>query len=321
MFDWQNLVITLLPGDKTPEAVLRQNSLAPVMGELTKWAKEYGMWEDRVKATAFTGVCTAPAHTDHEIKMAIARHALWFYSLDDYIDRNQRLLKDKEVSYLDRQLAGLVPGLELMPDLNMPKEAWSILLANAFNNMLEKLAILWQKHPQKDWLLQNVKAQAIRMILAMREELCISFDFNVPSLATYVELAQYSIGVRAVASVTIGMEANPAEVWQICEPDIIRAMRIVRLANDLGNYTLEIEEKKITGITCALVALGYTEPFQYTDGSPQVTTARNIVKNRLDSELTDFGKNLEQTNFSFWLKAVTALALTMYSKGNYLIPS
>jgi hypothetical protein len=214
------------------------------------------------------------------------------------------------------------------------QSAWQSLKSdpNSSNPSAQRLSD--QSEP---WVasLERFSEELVTMLAQMRAELYQSLIYqdsrkltDLPDLEDYLERTKFTIAVRAVATVVSGFEGvQAASNWQNCQPALNNCARIVRLANDVGNYWTELQEQKINSITIALALLGFTPMGDYKAGSLEVTKAMELVRARLAAEITNFSlkvvdKERVQTNpLLYHLRNEAAFGLSMYDKGDYIEPT
>ena len=351
-FNWPEIVAQAKPGSGS---AARQQLLLNLVTDLSQWADHYQLTEPRRQVSAYTAAVIIPPDGSVEMGQLIARYIMWVFDLDGFIDRLDfaRLKLDTapaKLAYLDRQLSHILkplyqagylkieqteswglPGEVALPDELPELEAPALRLSLALADLCQKLAA--GQIPQ--FGVANFNEQVARMSGAMRRELAQSFGYQesgsikeLPNLESYLANSKFSIAVSSVEAIAACYEKAPQTAWQSCAGVLDSGAKVIRLANDLGNYWSELAERKINSLTVALAELGFAPMGDYQEGSPEVAQARQSVGGWLQAELKLFAEGLsdlaqaqnQEGPLLYSLQNTVAFALAMFEKGDYIEP-
>ncbi|MUG91783.1 hypothetical protein F7734_04535 [Scytonema sp. UIC 10036] len=362
VFDWRNLVANNKPSQASDIQIARLEALPQLTIDLDKWANQYNLPNQRVEVFAYTGCVTTLVPFSYQKALLFAKYCLWIVSFDAYIDnfdysQFNPTRSNTWLDYLDSQLSYIVKPLYKLGGLTTEHghnycfkfsfdqlnefqgiENTSLNLEAALQSLYCDLRASWLSAPQQEpnniqrlnFSLTNFTHYLAQMIEAMRWELIQNFNYQkildchqLPNMEEYLNRSSFSIGLHPAGAIVAGYEIDPETTWQLCNTAIDIGAEIVRLANDLGNYWLELEECKVNSITIALAQLGFAPMGAYQKNSLEVKQAAEIVKAKLEVELERFAKQvieIPNTPLLHWLQVQLAFVLAMYEKGNYVKP-
>jgi hypothetical protein len=353
-FDWRKIVAENTPGTASPQQMVRQELLAKLETALSAWTAKHEISQERVGQVAYYAATVCPVDTPYEQVQLLAQYILWLFWFDKYdlLDLSDPSAK----SHLEHEFHTLTEVLCINSGLSIEKPTSFGLFAHPIGDsrfcetsklgmdlsqtlieILDNLMQIWERlfpdEPEANrvFRLSNCMEWLAATLAAAKQEILKSFDYihnkNLPSgsLDDYLkETGEISISLPATLAFLNSFDMSPEAIWLCAFPAILESSRIIRLANDLGNYWNELKELKFNSITMALLQLGF-EPFgDYTESSLEIIQATVVVKQRLQIAINDFVthfRDVPEGMVSHFLWHGTALALAMYEPGDFVIPN
>jgi Terpene synthase family 2, C-terminal metal binding len=349
-YDWRAIVAENRPGSGSDGQRRRAQLLSQIASELHGWAVCHDLWIRRVKASAYHAVAaTALSPDQYREATIVARYLLWIFSLDDHLDRAHLASDPPAPGEIEEQLAlSIEPlfdragaareaaaeqGLGWLLGRSAPVTA---KMASIRDGLAEIYVDIAAEHfngsstPSREFALENFVLQLARMLGTWRDELRDSaarrrgHSMALPGLEEYLRRGAISIGAPPMATVPACFDPDPQAAWRSCEATMHSGGCIARLCNDLSTYEAEVAEMKVNAVKLALAQLGF-DPFAPHDLSgPELTSAIEIVQQRLTDEIAFFAQAssvLPDGRLAFWARTNPAFAIAMYEKGNYVEPA
>lgn len=356
-FDWQRIVRSSLPGEASPEQRSRLAALQRLTTDLYAWARAFQLPEHRVESSSYTGVVVTDTPTPYKIAWPMSIYTLWLFVFDGYVDRlSYDSLPDQspqaKQAYLDERLApitaplyslgglsdaegqayGLPPRMLEIPaePSDRSDDRWlAYRIGEAFIDLYRKLEALWnsESHNATDYCLRIFVHETAAVLGGMRGELLQSFAFQAdgtqPSLEEYLNHSYITICLRAAASIAIGFEQDPEQVWQPWADAMYPSKKALRICNDLANIDKEIEEGKVNSVTVCMRDRGIPSMQGYTSQSPELLEVKALLRERRDKELKSFAKlmqGLPEGPLAYYVRNCSAFTIAMYEHGDYTKP-
>jgi hypothetical protein len=337
---------------------LLDTSVLPAMQE---WSNRYqfeAIWEGhaqpaqkRLYACAFSGVTrTLDPHNFYHAWM-LGCFSFWGSVLDHYLDyhlisfvRTQSWSLDQKIAYLNERLAFISAPLTAPISLFTQDQSSARSFpdpvkqdsASLLRDALLDLCLSLQRHlsvqideRRSFFAFTTALGELSQFIGGQQSEVSGTLLYqstwqHPDDLEVYLTRLRYSIGLRAVAALSLACEAETTneQDWNRWLPAVESGALVIRLVNDCGGFLREIAEGKPNSVTIALTNLGYLVDARYTLDSTEVVSAMKLVHKRLNTELIRFHTLTSQivqeaplTSFGYCILSAVAFITTLYQAG------